>query len=174
MSMDPSPPISSIHGGYPTYGYTEGHSLTAHRNVRRSDPFCRLRVPKYQKAFEAIFFATLLGLYYFVLVERNPYQIMPSEIALIIFFAAFAVDGFSSIKDSGVTFYAADFWSWLDMFIIIIGIIFMGFRKPACNGAVIIWSDNTVGIAGVVKDSDDITDTAFDVLSLEALLLVPR
>lgn len=30
------------------------------------------------------------------------------------------------------------------------------------------------GIAGLVKHSDDITDTAFDVLSLEALLLVPR
>lgn len=26
----------------------------------------------------------------------------------------------------------------------------------------------------MVKDSDDITDTAFDILSLEALLLVPR
>ncbi|KAA8899392.1 hypothetical protein FN846DRAFT_990157, partial [Sphaerosporella brunnea] len=126
-------------------------------NPRKSDPFCRLRVPKYQKVFEAIFFATLLGLYYFVLVERNPYHIMPSEIALIVFFAAFAVHEFSSIKDSGVTFYAADFWSWLDMFIIVIALVFMGFR-----------------IAGVVKDSDAITDTAFDVLSLEALLLVPR
>lgn len=30
------------------------------------------------------------------------------------------------------------------------------------------------GILGVVKDSDDLTDWAFDVLALEALLLVPR
>jgi hypothetical protein len=36
------------------------------------------------------------------------------------------------------------------------------------------WAEETVGIAGVVKDNDEITDTAFDVLSLEALLLVPR
>jgi hypothetical protein len=75
-----------------------------------------------------MFFAALLGLYYFVLVERNPHRIMPSEVALIVFFAAFAVHEFSSIKDSGVTFYAADFWSWLDMFIIVIALVFMGFR----------------------------------------------
>jgi hypothetical protein len=37
-----------------------------------------------------------------------------------------------------------------------------------------IWAEDAVGIAGVVKDNDEITDTAFDVLSLEALLLVPR
>ena len=56
---------------------------------------------------------------------------MPSEIALIVFFTAFAVDEFSSMKDSGVTFYAADFWSWLDMAIILIGVVFLGFRKIA-------------------------------------------
>ena len=38
-----------------------------------SDPFTRLRVPRYIKAFEVIFFATFLILYYAVLVERNPY-----------------------------------------------------------------------------------------------------
>jgi len=56
---------------------------------------------------------------------------MPSEIALIVFFTAFAVDEFSSMKDSGVMFYAADFWSWLDMAIILIGVIFLGFRNIA-------------------------------------------
>ncbi len=34
--------------------------------------FLRLRVPKYIKAFEVIFFATFLFLYYAVLMERNP------------------------------------------------------------------------------------------------------
>ncbi|KAF8241804.1 hypothetical protein K440DRAFT_665146 [Wilcoxina mikolae CBS 423.85] len=124
-------------------------------NPRTADPFCRLRVPKYQKTFEALFFAALLGFYFAVLVERNPYRITASEIALIVFFAAFAVDGFSSMRDSGVTFY--NVWSWLDMAMIMIGVIFLIYR-----------------IIGVVKDSDEITDTAFDVLSLVALLLVPR
>jgi hypothetical protein len=38
----------------------------------RSDPYSRLRVPRYIKAFEVVFFATFLFLYYAVLVERNP------------------------------------------------------------------------------------------------------
>jgi len=37
-----------------------------------SDPFTRLRVPRYVKAFEVLFFATFLVLYYSALVERNP------------------------------------------------------------------------------------------------------
>ena len=36
------------------------------------DPFTRLRVPRYIKAFEVLFFATFLALYYAVLVQRNP------------------------------------------------------------------------------------------------------
>jgi hypothetical protein len=39
---------------------------------RHSDCFTRLRVPRYIKAFEVLFFATFLFLYYAVLVERNP------------------------------------------------------------------------------------------------------
>jgi hypothetical protein len=40
-------------------------------NKRHSDPFIRLRVPRYIKAFEVLFFATFLALYYAVLVERD-------------------------------------------------------------------------------------------------------
>lgn len=38
---------------------------------RRTDPFIRLRVPKYIKAFEILFFATFLALYYAILVQRE-------------------------------------------------------------------------------------------------------
>lgn len=38
---------------------------------KHSDIFTRLRVPRYIKAFEVLFFATFLFLYYAVLVERN-------------------------------------------------------------------------------------------------------
>lgn len=41
-------------------------------NRKKSDPFSRLRVPRYIKAFEVLFFASFLFLYYAVLVERNP------------------------------------------------------------------------------------------------------
>ena len=42
-------------------------------NKRHSDPFTRLRVPRYIKGFEVLFFATFLAFYYAVLVERNRY-----------------------------------------------------------------------------------------------------
>ncbi|RPB05922.1 hypothetical protein L873DRAFT_1796778 [Choiromyces venosus 120613-1] len=126
-------------------------------NKRKADPFCRLRVPKYQKAFEAFFFAVFLALYYGVLIQRDPYHITGLEAALIVFFVAFAVDEISSIRDAGTAFYTADFWSLWDVCIIIIGIAFL------------IWR-----IVGIVKDNDEIVDTAFDILSLEALLLIPR
>jgi hypothetical protein len=35
---------------------------------RKADPFCRLRVPRYLKVFEAIFFLSFLALYYAVLI----------------------------------------------------------------------------------------------------------
>lgn len=59
-------------------------------NKRRADPYCRLRVPKYQKGFEAVFFALFLVLYYAVLAERNPQKLGAVEILLYIFIVAFA------------------------------------------------------------------------------------
>jgi hypothetical protein len=41
-------------------------------NKKQVDVFTRLRVPRYIKTFEVLFFATFLFLYYAVLVERNP------------------------------------------------------------------------------------------------------
>lgn len=66
-----------------------------------------------------MFFAALLALYYFVLYERNPFRITSSEVALVVFFVAFAVDEISAMKDSGVSLYAQDFWSWMDMGLIV-------------------------------------------------------
>ncbi|KAL0634249.1 hypothetical protein Q9L58_006786 [Maublancomyces gigas] len=126
-------------------------------NKRKADPFCRLRVPKYQKAFEAFFFASLLALYYGVLIERDPFHFTGMEAALIVFFIAFAVNEISAVRDAGTAFYAADFWSLWDLCIILIAIAFLICR-----------------IIGLVKDSDAIVNTAFDILSLEALLLIPR
>lgn len=53
--------------------------------------------------------------------------------------------------------YAADFWSMWDVGIIAIGVAFFAFR-----------------VAGLVQDDPQLTDTAFDILSVEALFLVPR
>lgn len=126
-------------------------------NKRHSDPFTRLRVPRYIKAFEVAFFAMFLVLYYAVLVERNPYRITPIEIALYFWFAAFAYDELGEFIDAGSIFYAVDIWNGCDIIIILIGAAFVLTR-----------------VIGLVKDSDDIINTAFDILSLEALFMVPR
>ena len=94
-------------------------------NKARADPYCRLRVPKYQKSFEALFFALFLGLYYAVLVERNPQRITPVEGLLYVWIAAFAYDEFGEFRDAGVSFYVADFWSLWDLGIIGIGVAYM-------------------------------------------------
>ena len=90
-----------------------------------ADPYCRLRVPKYQKAFEALFFATFLVLYYSVLVERNPGKITPVEVLLYIWIAAFAYDEFSEFRDAGSLLYATDFWSLWDLGIIGVGVAYL-------------------------------------------------
>ncbi|KAI9872662.1 MAG: hypothetical protein M1830_001361, partial [Pleopsidium flavum] len=139
-------------------------------NERRADPYCRLRVPKYQKFFEALFFASFLALYYAVLLERNPRHITPIEVLLYVWLAAFAYEEFGELRDAGMLFYAIDFWSLWDL-----GIIGYHRRRrtfPTRSGP----SANTqlIGVIGLVKDSDQIIDTSFDILSLEALFLVPR
>ncbi|KAF8427499.1 hypothetical protein EV426DRAFT_699329 [Tirmania nivea] len=126
-------------------------------NKRKADPYSRLRVPKYQKAVETCFMAMFVMLYYAVLIERNPHRITGTEIALFLFFVAFAVDEFTQWADAGTLFYASDIWSWLDMFVTLIGLAFLICR-----------------IIGLVKDDDKIVDRSFDILSLEALVLIPR
>ncbi|KAL1969166.1 hypothetical protein VTN77DRAFT_420 [Rasamsonia byssochlamydoides] len=126
-------------------------------NKRTVDPYSRLRVPIYRKAFEAAFFVSFLGLYYAVLVERDPSKISPLETMMYIWIAAFAYDELSGMTDAGMLFYQMDFWSLWNLGIIGTGIAFVVAR-----------------IVGVVKQSDDIIDLSFDILSLEALFLVPR
>lgn len=93
-------------------------------NHKTADPFSRLRVPKYLKSFEVIFFGTFLCLYYAVLVERNPYKISTIEILLYIWFAAFIYDELSEWIDAGSIFYATDVWNLFDVVMMTIGVLF--------------------------------------------------
>lgn len=77
-------------------------------NRMTADPFSRLRVPKYLKSFEVLFFLVFLFLYYSVLVERNPARVSFAEVLLYIWFAAFFFDELSEWSDAGSIFYATD------------------------------------------------------------------
>ncbi|KAI1341583.1 hypothetical protein F5Y15DRAFT_376552 [Xylariaceae sp. FL0016] len=126
-------------------------------NPNTADPFSRLRVPKYLKAYEVAFFASFLGLYYSVLIEQNRYAITPLEVLLYIWFAAFFVDEVSEYLDAGSIFYAADVWNLFDMIMIAIGIVYFILRS-----------------VGLWNGDYELVDIGFDVLSLEALFMVPR
>jgi hypothetical protein len=92
--------------------HLSAHSVKKPRfyNPHTADPFSRLRVPKYLKSFEVLFFAIFLFLYYAVLVERNPDRISVLEGFLYLWFAAFTYDELSELLDAGSIFYTTDVW----------------------------------------------------------------
>ncbi len=98
----------------------------------RADPFSRLRVPRYLKAFEAIFFLTFLALYYAVLLpvhwdsrHRSPENVLPdlsvsvgfgsitsAEVLLYIWIVSFAYDECSSFRCDQTLHLLTSFHSW--------------------------------------------------------------
>ncbi|TKA49927.1 hypothetical protein B0A49_08410 [Cryomyces minteri] len=147
-------------------------------NKRRADPYCRLRVPKYLKAFEVGFFASFLFFYYAVLVQRNFYTIMPVEILLYIWIAGFGYDEFGELRDAGTMFYATDFWSLWDVGIVVVGAAFFISRELNPMVSTLLCREkltqNASGMIGLAQHNDHIIDTSFDILALEALFLIPR
>ena len=93
-------------------------------NRATADVFSRLRVPKYLKSFEVVFFASFLCLYYAVLVERDLAHVTSLEILLYVWLAAFLYDELGEWMDAGSVFYAVDVWNLFDIIMISIGIIF--------------------------------------------------
>ncbi|KAJ3571114.1 hypothetical protein NPX13_g5491 [Xylaria arbuscula] len=126
-------------------------------NHNTADPYSRLRVPKYLKAYEVAFFCAFLLLYYTVLIQQNRYGITRMEVLLYIWFAAFLYDEVSEYLDAGSIFYAADIWNVFDMAMIAIGIVYFILR-----------------CVGLYRKDYELVDIAFDVLALEALFMVPR
>lgn len=167
------------------------------------DPFCRLRVPIYLKAFEVLFFVAFLAFYYAVLMQRSFYSVTTAEIFLYIWIASFAHNGafltlghlypkmctdiFAEIGefwDAGTTtFYLADFWSLWDLFVIGIGVAFFitskFYASPSLpryihRGSNLFSTNISSGMIGLHQGNDRIIDTSFDILALEALFLIPR
>lgn len=93
-------------------------------NPHTADPFCRLRVPKYLKYFEVMFFAAFIFIFYAVCIEQSVHKVTPMEVLLYIWLAAFFYDEVSEYLDAGSIFYAADVWNVFDVIMIAIGICF--------------------------------------------------
>ncbi|TLD37817.1 hypothetical protein E2P81_ATG03492 [Venturia nashicola] len=157
-------------------------------NKKKADPFSRLRVPLYNKVFEAIFFLSFLALYYAVLVPiqrsgnnrpRRPGVPPLSADGALHSTESERLHSFRSITTNEVLLYIwilsfayDEFGDFMDAgqafystdfwSIWDIGIVLIG---------VIFFVTRMVGLA---KGSDDIIGIAFDILALEALFLVPR
>jgi hypothetical protein len=98
-------------------------------NPRTADPFSRLRVPKYLKSWEVLFFCIFLALYYSVLIVRDESRLTIPEVILFFWIAAFFYDELSEWLDAGSIFYATDIWNLFDMIMITIGFTFAILRK---------------------------------------------
>ncbi|KAM3440826.1 hypothetical protein MY4824_001953 [Beauveria thailandica] len=123
----------------------------------KTDLYSRLRVPKYLKTFEAFFFLIFLYLYYTVLIQRVIESVTATEAVLWVWIAAFCYDEFSEWLDAGSVFYVTDIWNVCDLIMMLLGCVFAVLR-----------------ITGVIRQSTALNNTAFDILALEALFLVPR
>lgn len=99
-----------------------------YHNPRTADPYSRLRVPKYLKAWEMFFFIVFLVLYYSVVLERSPTRIPAVEVIFYFWLASFFWDEFQEWVDAGV-FYMADIWNAFDMAMITLGVIFAVLRE---------------------------------------------
>jgi hypothetical protein len=146
-------------------------------NPRTSDPFSRLRVPKYLKAWEVLFFGVFLCLYYSVLITRNDTRITVTEIVLFIWIAAFFYDELSEWIDAGSIFYATDIWNLFDMIMILIGFTFATLRKQHSIRSQVNAAGTDLfasGVVGLAKHNAAMIEMAFNVLSLEALFMMPR
>lgn len=98
-------------------------------NRATADPFSRLRVPKYLKCWEVLFFSIFLCLYYAVLLNRMEAYVTAYEIALFFWIAAYFYDELSEWNDAGSIFYATDIWNVFDMIMVIIGFTFAGLSR---------------------------------------------
>ncbi|KAK7715945.1 hypothetical protein SLS57_006696 [Botryosphaeria dothidea] len=126
-------------------------------NKNLGDPWCRLRVPRYMKTYEIVFFLCFLGLFYVVSIQRDMENITVAEMIFYLFIAGFAFDEWNEFVEAGARFYATDIWSLWDIGIIIIGLVFFITR-----------------MIGLAHDDKQLLEISFSILALHSLFLTPR
>lgn len=118
--------ITSIWDGEIVFWDTiSGNSVMKPRyyNPRTADPYSRLRVPKYLKTWEILFFIAFLCLYYSVVLKREMGSIPFVEVVFYIWLASFLLDEIQQWADAGL-FYLSDLWNIFDIGMITLGIVF--------------------------------------------------
>ena len=127
--------------------------------VELVDYYSRLKVPRYRSFFMMINYSILMILFHVLLFQKHKSGTDALiECFLNIWFIGFVLDEVSQAREAG-SFgqYFADFWAFFDLCIVGVFIMFAGLR-----------------VLGIVFDNEQYTQLSFDILSLEAVLLVPR
>lgn len=152
------------------------------------DPWCRLRVPRYMKTFEILFFVCFLALFYVVSLQRVMYNVTVWEGLFYVFVLGFAFDELDDFVESGAYFYSTDIWY------VVTSSLSPPMPYSLCFSCLIdyhitdilnraLWDIGIVLIGiiffvlrviGLATGHDQTLNWAFSVLALHSLLLTPR
>lgn len=119
----------------------------------------RLRVPRYRQLFSTLSFATMLGLFIAVLVDRS-LTITPLEVVFWFWSAGYMLDEVVGFSEQGFGLYILSFWNAFDLAILVLFFIYYALRL--------------YGIVLADQGKHRIADAAYDVLASTAVLLFPR
>ena len=119
----------------------------------------RLRVPRYRQIFSTLSFATMLGLFLAVLIERSLY-ITPLEVLFWFWSAGYMLDEVVGFTEQGFGLYILSFWNAFDLGILLLFIIYYCLRL--------------YGIVLAEEGKLHIANAAYDALASTAVLLFPR
>lgn len=134
-------------------------SVHVYNPLELVDWYSRLRVPRYRAFFMMINYSILLTLFYVLLFQKHQNgDAVLIEVFLNIWFVGFVLDEVSQAREAGsFAQYFADFWSFFDLCIVVFFMMFACLRG-----------------LGILFHNNSYTDLSYDILSLEAVLLVPR
>ena len=119
----------------------------------------RLRVPRYRQVFSTLSFATMLGLFLAVLVERSDY-ITPLEVLFWFWSVGYMLDEVVGFTEQGFGLYILSFWNAFDLGILLLFVAYYCLRL--------------YGIVLAEEHKSAIAHSAYDILASTAILLFPR
>lgn len=139
---------------------------TTRRSVTLYDPrdaslfkLSRLRVPRYRQLFSTLSFATMLGLFLAVLIDRS-LTITPLEVVFWFWSVGYMLDEVVGFSEQGFGLYILSVWNAFDLGILLLFVTYYALRL--------------YGIVLAEGGKHRISSMAYDVLASTAVLLFPR
>ncbi|KAF9264785.1 receptor-activated Ca2+-permeable cation channel [Marasmius fiardii PR-910] len=165
--------VNHIYSGQVVFSHTATRSILADNYKPRSiqiydwteSPFLdhyRLRVPKYGAVLDFLNFAFLLMTFVLCLANKDVHAMNLWEYVFIVFGVAFALEEYTAAMEHGWIIYIANMWNVFDASFIVIFLSYLGFRLKG------------LAYGDYPQPPDDASETAFDLLAIDACILFPR